>query len=289
VSIGGRTGPACVAERDIAVPGSQALAERRRLVDEDLPGVGKFGLPGIRVNRKVAFPAVHAVGKRFLVRDAPAGASLRRRPAPALVLTHGRGFIPHVERGKCRSSTEHQPAPTDPATMQSSGRLKPWTTGRTVSRLIRTAHALACLRIDDVVTDAAARLAADLPGSALIGRVLHPYGDTRISRVHPSFLSSRCLVAPTSRCVHSLSRPGSATMPRSEPTRPCAFPRKRRERSWPAPSSRKRLRPTNVSAERRDLSRCRRASAGPYRRDRAHDRPRRTRCAHRSIRTQCLR
>jgi hypothetical protein len=55
--------------------------------------------------------------------------------------------------------------------MLSSGMLKPWTTGRTFSRLNRTAHSLACLRIDDVVTDDAARLATDLLGSALIGLV----------------------------------------------------------------------------------------------------------------------
>jgi hypothetical protein len=53
-----------------------------------------------------------------------------------------------------------------------------------------TAHALACLRIDDAVTDFVARLATDLPGSALIGRVITPLGGTRISRVLPSFLSS---------------------------------------------------------------------------------------------------
>ena len=45
------------------------------------------------------------------------------------------------------------------------------------SGLNPTAHLLVCLRINPAVTDETARLTADLPGSALIGRDLHPQDD----------------------------------------------------------------------------------------------------------------
>ena len=45
------------------------------------------------------------------------------------------------------------------------------------SGLNPTAHSLVCLRINPAVTDETARLTADLPGSALIGRDLHPQDD----------------------------------------------------------------------------------------------------------------
>jgi hypothetical protein len=41
-----------------------------------------------------------------------------------------------------------------------------------VSRLLLAAHHLAYLRIAKTITDPGARLASDLPGSALAGRVL---------------------------------------------------------------------------------------------------------------------
>jgi hypothetical protein len=46
-----------------------------------------------------------------------------------------------------------------------------------LSRLFAAAHMLARLRINAAVTDDAARLATDLPGSALVGRVSHPLDD----------------------------------------------------------------------------------------------------------------
>lgn len=60
------------------------------------------------------------------------------------------------------------------------------------------AHRLACLRINRPVTGPAARLATDLPGSALIGRALHPLDDKQDFRSSAtSFpLDQPCLVAP---------------------------------------------------------------------------------------------
>lgn len=46
-----------------------------------------------------------------------------------------------------------------------------------------TARALARLRIAVAIAGAVARLATDLPGSALIGRVITPLGGSRISRL----------------------------------------------------------------------------------------------------------
>jgi hypothetical protein len=55
---------------------------------------------------------------------------------------------------------------------------------------IPTAHTLAHLRIAHVVTDISARLATDLPDSALIGRVSHPLDDSsKFQEVIASFLS----------------------------------------------------------------------------------------------------
>jgi hypothetical protein len=61
-----------------------------------------------------------------------------------------------------------------------------------------TAHVLACLRINRSVAAPTARLTADLPGSAVIGRDLHPLGSELnfMKSPHDSLLSDRhCLVA----------------------------------------------------------------------------------------------
>jgi len=57
---------------------------------------------------------------------------------------------------------------------------------------------LACLRINRRVTEAAARLTTDLPGSALVGRDSHPLDDKPnfMKSSHDSLLSDQhCLVA----------------------------------------------------------------------------------------------
>jgi hypothetical protein len=57
---------------------------------------------------------------------------------------------------------------------------------------------LACLRINRGVTAPTARLTADRPGSAVVGRDLHPLGSKRnfVKSPHDSLLSDRhCLVA----------------------------------------------------------------------------------------------
>jgi hypothetical protein len=66
------------------------------------------------------------------------------------------------------------------------------------SGLNSTAHLLACLRINHVVADMTARLATDLPGSALIGRDFHPLDDyTKFHgvTVTPFLLDQQGLVA----------------------------------------------------------------------------------------------
>jgi hypothetical protein len=59
----------------------------------------------------------------------------------------------------------------------SSGARRPRHRKSELSRLYAAAHMLTCLRINAAVTDNAARLATDLPGSALVGRVSHPLDD----------------------------------------------------------------------------------------------------------------
>jgi hypothetical protein len=55
---------------------------------------------------------------------------------------------------------------------------------------IPTAHTLAHLRFTHAVTDTGARLATDLPDSALVGRVSHPLDDSsKFPEVIASFLS----------------------------------------------------------------------------------------------------
>ena len=54
--------------------------------------------------------------------------------------------------------------------------------------LNNTAHTLVCLRINPAVTGETARLTADLPGSALIGRDLHPLDD--FSKFHKVTVTS---------------------------------------------------------------------------------------------------
>ena len=66
------------------------------------------------------------------------------------------------------------------------------------SGLNSTAHLLACLRINHVVAAVTARLATDLPGSALVGRDSHPRDD--FSKFHgvtvtPFLLDQKSLVA----------------------------------------------------------------------------------------------
>ena len=56
------------------------------------------------------------------------------------------------------------------------------------SGLNSTAHTLVCLRINPAVTGETARLTADLPGSALIGRDLHPLDD--FSEFHKVIVTS---------------------------------------------------------------------------------------------------
>ena len=66
--------------------------------------------------------------------------------------------------------------------------------------VLPTAHTLAYLRIAGAVTGAVARLAADLPGSALVGQDFHlldDFSDFQVSRSRPPFLSDQdFLVAP---------------------------------------------------------------------------------------------
>lgn len=63
-----------------------------------------------------------------------------------------------------------------------------------------TAHLLVCLRFNLTVTGETARLTADLPGWALVGRDLHPQDD--FSEFHEMTVTSllsdqQCLVATT--------------------------------------------------------------------------------------------
>jgi hypothetical protein len=67
---------------------------------------------------------------------------------------------------------------------------------------VPVAHGLACLRIHCCVAAAVARMATDLPGSALVGRDSHPPDDIQdfANFPHSSLLpDQQCLVAPVIR------------------------------------------------------------------------------------------
>jgi len=98
---------------------------------------------------------------------------------------------------------------------------------------IRTAHLLACLRINRGVTTPTARLATDLRGYALVGRDLHPLDDKpnfRSHRMTPSFRTSIAWSLPmmqrrgffheppTARLVPGSSFGGSAALPGHQPS-----------------------------------------------------------------------
>ena len=74
------------------------------------------------------------------------------------------------------------------------------------------AHPLAYLRIADAVTNAVARLATDLPGSALVGQDFHLLDDFsgfQVGRSQPPFLPDQdFLVAPSAAPPRSLA-PGT--------------------------------------------------------------------------------
>jgi hypothetical protein len=64
-----------------------------------------------------------------------------------------------------------------------------------------TAHTFTCLRIVDVVAGLDARLASDLPGSALVARAGSRKVTYRISRLSSFLSDQQCLVAPTKCCT----------------------------------------------------------------------------------------
>lgn len=80
-----------------------------------------------------------------------------------------------------------------------------------ISGLNTPAHTFACLRIARAVVAAGARLATDLPGSALVGSVSHRLDDDsefQGSIVSPFLSDQHCLVAlaisfsPSNPCYH---------------------------------------------------------------------------------------
>jgi hypothetical protein len=93
---------------------------------------------------------------------------------------------------------EDAPGPMSGRPPRPSGMPTPSARRNGFSGLNSTAHVLACLRINHAVTDVTARLATDLPGSALVGRDSHPRDD--FSKFHgvtvtPFLLDQQGLVA----------------------------------------------------------------------------------------------
>ncbi len=134
---------------------------------------------------------------RWRVSQVPGPSSCARATIPNPV--RNANLSPTRSRSALLPSSYH--APSAPETIRISGPT-------------HAAHALACLRIAEPVSESVARLATGLPGSALAGSVSHPQDDSRDFQKRcfaPFLLDQPCLVTRDSRPSRSPSSPTRRT------------------------------------------------------------------------------